>query len=189
MNDVSTEKPLCVSTVGGVGPFMMLPLSQLEEVTQLFEDQGIRYWVEEDAISLDGGPEIVVINFGRHGDAEAVQRVLDECPLMERREAACWRGQVSGATILSNASSGDQAMNDVSTEKPLCVSTVGDVGPFMMLPLSQLEEVTQLFEDQGIRHWVEENAISMNGGPEIVVINFGRHGDAEAVQRALDSVR
>jgi hypothetical protein len=55
----------------------MLPFSQLDEVRRLLDGRGIRYWVEENAISMDGGPETVVVNLGREGNAMAVQAVLD----------------------------------------------------------------------------------------------------------------
>jgi len=80
-------------------------------------------------------------------------------------------------------------MTDAATQKALRVSTDGTAGPYIMLPFSQLDEVRRLLNGRGIRYWVEENAISINGGPEIVVINFGREGDAAAVQAVLDGVR
>jgi hypothetical protein len=55
----------------------MVPVSQLDEVRRLLDSQRIRYWVEENAISLDATPEIAVINLGRGGDATAVQALLD----------------------------------------------------------------------------------------------------------------
>jgi hypothetical protein len=38
----------------------------------------VHYWVDADAISLDGKPAIVVVNFGRAGDASRIQALLDE---------------------------------------------------------------------------------------------------------------
>jgi hypothetical protein len=80
-------------------------------------------------------------------------------------------------------------MTDTTTQKPLHVSTDGTAGPYIDLPLTQLEEVKRLLDDRRIHYWVEENAISWDGGPYTVVINLGREGDAEAVQSLLDSVR
>lgn len=77
MTDAITQKPLRVSTEGTAGPYLMVPVSQLDEVRRLLDSRHIRYWVEENAISLDGAPETAVINFGREGDAAAVQAVLD----------------------------------------------------------------------------------------------------------------
>jgi len=77
MTDAMTNKPLRVSTEGTAGPYISLPFSQLEEVRRLLDSRQIRYWVGENAISLDGAPEVVVINLGRGGDAAAVQSVLD----------------------------------------------------------------------------------------------------------------
>jgi hypothetical protein len=77
MIDAMTWKPLQVSTDGTAGPYIMLPVSQLDEVRQLLDDHGIRYWVEEDLISLNGAPETAVIDFGRGADVDAIQAVLD----------------------------------------------------------------------------------------------------------------
>jgi hypothetical protein len=77
MTDAMTLKALRVSTEGTAGPYIMLPFSQLDEVRRLLDGRGIRYWVEENAISMDGGPETVVVNLGREGNAMAVQAVLD----------------------------------------------------------------------------------------------------------------
>jgi len=76
MIDTKTKKPLRVSTIGTAGPYIRLPFSQLEQVRQLLDSRGIRYWVRENAISLDGGPEMIVVNLGREGNAAAVQAIL-----------------------------------------------------------------------------------------------------------------
>jgi hypothetical protein len=80
-------------------------------------------------------------------------------------------------------------MTDVTTQKPLRVLNDGTAGPYFYLPQTQVEEVTRLLDDHHIRHWVEENSISLNGGPYISVINLGREGDAAAVQAILDAAR
>ncbi len=77
MNDTTTQKPLTVSTEGTAGPYIMVPETQLEAVCQLLDANGIPYWVEEEVISLNGGPEIGVVNLGRGGDAQLVQSMLD----------------------------------------------------------------------------------------------------------------
>lgn len=77
MTDATTQKPLRVSTDGTAGPYIMVPVSRLDEIRRLLDSRGIRYWAEENAISLDGAPEIAVINLGRGVDAAAVQAILD----------------------------------------------------------------------------------------------------------------
>jgi len=79
-------------------------------------------------------------------------------------------------------------MTDATTQERLRVSTDGTAGPYIMVPVSQLDEVKTLFNHEHIRYWVDENAISLNGKPEIAVINLGREADAGAVQNILDSV-
>jgi hypothetical protein len=80
-------------------------------------------------------------------------------------------------------------MSDAVTQKPLRVSTDGTTGPYIMVPVSQLDEVRRLLDSRRIGYWVEENVISLDATPEIAVINLGREGDATAVQALLDSVR
>lgn len=79
-------------------------------------------------------------------------------------------------------------MIDATTRRQLRVSTDGTAGPYIMVPVSQLEEVKTALSSNRIRHWVDENAISLNGTPEIAVINLGRGADAAAVQNILDGV-
>lgn len=84
---------------------------------------------------------------------------------------------------------GGQKMTNTTTNKPLRVSTEGTAGPYIRLPLSQLDDVRRLLDSHGIFYWASENAISLNGAPEVTVINLGRGGDAVQVQAVLDNVR
>jgi hypothetical protein len=94
------------------------------------------------------------------------------------------------ADCLRDALEGEgQTMTDTTTKKPLRVSTDGTTGPYIMVPVSQLDGVRRLLDSRGVRYWVEENAISLDEAPEIAVINLGRGGDAATVQAVLDSVR
>jgi hypothetical protein len=77
MIDTTTNKPLRVWPDEKVGPYIEVVASQLEEVKRLLEKNGIRYSVEEDIISLNGGPYIATINLRRGTDPNAVQAILD----------------------------------------------------------------------------------------------------------------
>ncbi len=77
MIDSSTKKPLCVSTAGDASPYIMLPVEQVDEVRALLDAHDISYWVDEHAISIDGEPEVTVVNLGRDVDPDAVQSILD----------------------------------------------------------------------------------------------------------------
>ena len=88
MIDATTQKPLTVSNPGTAGPYLRLPFSQLDEVCRLFDKHGIRYWVEENVFSLDGGPEIAYMTFGRRGDAHLINAILgDAAPSKDVRNA------------------------------------------------------------------------------------------------------
>jgi hypothetical protein len=80
MIDTLTNKPLYVSTDGNAGPYIMLPESQLEKVKNHLDVNNISYWVDEEAISLDGKPEVAVINLGHGSDPEKIQNILDNIP-------------------------------------------------------------------------------------------------------------
>ncbi len=77
MKDVSTKQQLLVSTDGNAGPYIMVPVTQLDDLRLLLDRHNVHYLVDEDAISLNGEPEIGIVNLGRAGDAVAVQRILD----------------------------------------------------------------------------------------------------------------
>ena len=77
MIDVSTNKPLYVSTDGDAGPYIMVPVQQINDVRTLLDDNNILYSVDRDAISLDGKPEVTVVNLGVGSDTASVQHILD----------------------------------------------------------------------------------------------------------------
>ena len=77
MIDGSTKKPLCVSTDGDAGSYVMVPVQQIDEVRTLLDANSVVYWVDENAISLDGKPEVTVVNLGHGTDAASVQSILD----------------------------------------------------------------------------------------------------------------
>jgi hypothetical protein len=78
MIDEMTKNRLRVSHDGIAGPYLMVPVAQVVRVRELLDRHAIHYWVDADAISLDGKPAITVINFGRAGDATRIQTLLDE---------------------------------------------------------------------------------------------------------------
>jgi len=78
MTDAQTKKPLRVSTDEIAGPYLRVPLDQLTEVRGRLNRHSVRYWVENQVISIDGGPEIAFVNFGPTGDPARIQAILDE---------------------------------------------------------------------------------------------------------------
>ncbi len=78
MIDEMNRSPLRVASDGVAGPYLMTPVAQLARIRELLDRRAVRYWVDADAISLDGRPAIAVINFGRAGDAARLQDLLDE---------------------------------------------------------------------------------------------------------------
>lgn len=78
MIDQTTHKPFRVKSDEVAGPFLMLPLSELERVREVLDRHSIKYWVDSFAVAVDGRPPKTVINFGRTGDAARIQAALDE---------------------------------------------------------------------------------------------------------------
>lgn len=78
MIDAMTRKPLHVSTDGTAGPYIRVPFSQLSGLQEILDRNSIRYSVEEDVISLNGGPEIAVVDLDRKADVHVVQTILDQ---------------------------------------------------------------------------------------------------------------
>jgi hypothetical protein len=81
------------------------------------------------------------------------------------------------------------AMTDATTNRPIRVSADGTAGPYILVPVSQLDDIVALLRQAGFVFWVDENAISMDGKPAIAVVNLGRGTDAVRVQAILDSAR
>jgi hypothetical protein len=77
MIDTMTQEPITVSKDGTAGPYIMVPLEQLKAVETVLRQHQFAFWVDSDAISLDGKPEIVVINLGRGVRADQIQQSLD----------------------------------------------------------------------------------------------------------------
>ncbi len=80
MIDVTTRRPLYVSSAGDAGPYILVSVEQLAAVTHLLDSHRISYWVDEEALSIDDGPEITVINLDHGCDPKTVQRLLDSIP-------------------------------------------------------------------------------------------------------------
>lgn len=77
MIDITTGERLVVSTEGTAGPYIMIPIGQLEKVQTSLDENNVPYWVDVNAISIDGKPAITVVNLGRNANAEMVQAILD----------------------------------------------------------------------------------------------------------------
>lgn len=80
MIDSNTKKPLYVSTDGEAGPYIMVPVQQINDIRTLLDTNNISYWVDEDAISINGKPEVVVVNLWHNSDSVHVQKILDNTP-------------------------------------------------------------------------------------------------------------
>ncbi len=96
MIDEMTQNLPRVSTDGTTGVYLMIPLGQLPRIRELLDGRAIRNSVDRQAISLDGKPVIVVINFGHAGDASQIQTLLDEAGWHSGAAFSVCSGFVSG---------------------------------------------------------------------------------------------
>lgn len=102
--------------------------------------------------------------------------------------AASVRRRHNTTSSMNPACIRENVMIDKTTREPLRISTDGDAGPYIMVPVAQLAEVRDLLEANDVPHWVDEEAISLDGNPEVAVINLGRGSDVPKIQRLLDSI-
>ncbi len=77
MIDTSTEQPVKVMYTEGAGPYLEIPYSQVPDVERALKEHSIYYWLREGVFSWNGGPEIAMVRFGRAGDRDAIQAVMD----------------------------------------------------------------------------------------------------------------
>lgn len=82
---------------------------------------------------------------------------------------------------------GEALMIDLTTQEPIVVHKEGTGGPYIMVPLDQLSAIETMLSANGVSHWSDPDAISLDGRPAIVVINLGRGANADRVQRLLDA--
>jgi hypothetical protein len=77
MLDIETNLPLKVSTDGDAGPYLLVPLEQLDDVREALGRRQISFTLGEDAIELDDSPVIAIIDFGWNADPARIQEALD----------------------------------------------------------------------------------------------------------------
>lgn len=79
-------------------------------------------------------------------------------------------------------------MIDTITQERIVIHTEGTGGPYLMVADEQLNVVVEALRANSVPHWVDEDAISVDGEPAVAVVNLGRGADVPAVQRVLDAI-
>ena len=77
MNDVELNTKLTVRAEGDAGPYLLVPIQQLQEVEAVLRAAGVRFSTSRDAIQMDGHDAIALLDFGRQADAMRIQALLD----------------------------------------------------------------------------------------------------------------
>jgi hypothetical protein len=78
MIDSFTKKPIQVYDDDDAGPYIIVRLDQLSLVEKLLDDAGHHYAVDDEAISINDHPYATIVNFGRHAEVPAIQKLLDD---------------------------------------------------------------------------------------------------------------
>jgi len=78
-------------------------------------------------------------------------------------------------------------MIDSFTKERIKVNDDGDIAPYIIVQLDQLDLVKKLLDDAGFRYDEDEDAVSFNGQPYTTIVNLGLHADVLAIQRLLDA--
>jgi hypothetical protein len=80
MIDSVRKKPIRIEMGGNAPADFSLPFQQLDQVRALFDANNIKYWVDEEVLSIDDGPEIAFVTISRNSDPELAQQLLDGVP-------------------------------------------------------------------------------------------------------------
>jgi hypothetical protein len=82
MNDTTTQKPLQVLNYAntGKGGTIIVPMDILDKVKTVLDANKVFYWVDEEALSIDDGPEVTFITLSQKCDPNKVQQILDSVP-------------------------------------------------------------------------------------------------------------
>ena len=72
--------------------------------------------------------------------------------------------------------------------KKLTVLSTGTTRPFIKVRYDRLEKLSALLDHHQIENQVEENILSVDGGPYIATVELGWKTDVQWVQTLLDGV-
>ncbi len=76
-------------------------------------------------------------------------------------------------------------LNGTRLQIPDC----GDGWLDIRVAADQVDEVRKVLDRQGIRHWADMFAVSIDGKPAVTVISLGKNHDAGRVQTVLDAAQ
>lgn len=80
MKDDSNGKPVKITPAGEAGAFMIVRMTQTPAVSQLLDEHGVPYWMDQFFGSYHGEPPVIFFNFGPKVEPETVQCLLDAQP-------------------------------------------------------------------------------------------------------------
>jgi hypothetical protein len=78
MPDDQTEIPLRVLSNKIAGPYLRLPVAQLDQIRLRLDREAIPYRVDSHTLSIAGAPETTYVYFGPEGDAARIQAILNK---------------------------------------------------------------------------------------------------------------
>jgi hypothetical protein len=82
----------------------------------------------------------------------------------------------------------EESMSDKSPKMPVFLSTDEDLGPYLMILESQLEEIRRLFDANHLSYEVDEESLSIDDGPETTFVYLAPGTSAEKVRQVLENL-
>lgn len=70
-----------ILTHGRLESNIQVCVEQLKSVISLLDTNDINYYVDEESISLDGKPEIIIVHLNKNSDVNKVQNVFNSSPM------------------------------------------------------------------------------------------------------------
>ena len=195
MIDTIMNQPVRVLD-GGLGrPYIILPVSQVERATKLFDDNGIIYQVDKLTIAIDDQPANAWIHLNRKTDTRHVQALLDS----QQGEAARLCGENGARGDQANTSSAisgnphSDAAQGPENEKHEQTIHEAQVfpdevrGPYIILPAAQVAGVRKILDANGVGYWVSHTVISVDGKPPEAWIFLKHKTDPDHIQALIDA--
>lgn len=78
MVKTETVPRLEVLTAKEAGPYIIVPMTQLDDLRRVLDAHQIRYEVDDTAYQIEDEPEVTFVSFLRGTQAEVIQALLDQ---------------------------------------------------------------------------------------------------------------
>jgi hypothetical protein len=77
MIDSTTKEPIRVRTEDPLRPYLVVPDSQLDQVSAVLTSNGVRFSIDNLRFSFSGRPPVAYVKIARGTDPNQIQALLD----------------------------------------------------------------------------------------------------------------